>query len=227
MTEFNLCEPPINQPPINQTHNQILNLDAQRLLNTYDKYMCLKIFINDNNELKQKYIDSALNHNNKILNPNNLYLDAGFDLFNPTRKEIFENNQSLCSSFSGNSMSVINQVNFGIMCSAQMINLVCGYSNKVYNTGYYTHPRSSLSKTKMRLANATGIIDSGYRGELIGMFDLINLSPNEKYVIDKYDRLLQICAPGLVPIVVEIVNTFDELGNETERGTGGFGSTGI
>jgi dUTP pyrophosphatase len=222
MTEFNLCE-----PPINQTHNQILNLDTQRLLNTYDKYMYLKIFINDindNNELKQKYIDSALNHNNKILNPNNPYLDAGFDLFNPTRNEILENNQPLCSSFSGNRMSVINKVNFGIICSAQMIT---DNMNKVYNTGYYTHPRSSLSKTKLRLANSTGIIDSGYRGELIGMFDLINLSPNEKYVIGKYDRLLQICAPGLVPIVVEIVNTFEELGNETERGAGGFGSTGI
>jgi dUTPase len=45
-------------------------------------------------------------------------------------------------------------------------------------------------------------------------------------VVEKYDRLLQICAPGLVPIVVEIVNTMEELGSQTERGTGGFGSTG-
>ena len=120
-------------------------------------------------------------------------------------------------------MSVINKINFGIMCSAQMITDTV---NKVYNTGYYMYPRSSLSKTKLRLANSTGIIDSGYRGELIGMFDLINLSSNEVYVIYKYDRLLQICAPGLVPIVVEVVNTFEELGRQTERGTGGFGSTG-
>jgi dUTP pyrophosphatase len=219
MTDFNL-----NEPPINQTHNQILNLDPSRLLNIYDKYMYLRIYVDDNNYpgLKQKYIDNALNHNNKILNPSNPFLDAGFDLFNPTRKEIFENNQSVCSSYSGNRMSIINKINFSINCSAQMIT----DSNKVYNTGYYTHPRSSLSKTKLRLANSTGIIDSGYRGDLIGMFDLINLSPNELCIIDKYDRLLQICAPGLVPIVVEIVNTFEELGNETERGSGGFGSTG-
>jgi dUTP pyrophosphatase len=88
------------------------------------------------------------------------------------------------------------------------------------------YPRSSISKTILRLANATGIIDSGYRGHLMGMFDLINLSENEEYVIEKYDRLLQICAPGLVPIVVEVVNTIAELGSQTERGAGGFGSTG-
>jgi dUTP pyrophosphatase len=184
--------------------------------------MYLKVYVDDTNDLKQKYVDSALNHNNKILNPNNPYLDAGFDLFNPTRKEIIENAQSVCSSFSGNRMSLINKINFGIICSAQMIT----DSNKVFNTGYYMYPRSSLSKTKLRLANSTGIIDSGYRGNLIGMFDLINLSDNETYVVEKYDRLLQICAPGLVPIVVEIVNTMEELGSETERGAGGFGSTG-
>jgi dUTP pyrophosphatase len=221
MTEFNSD---------NGTLSQILTLNHLNLLHKYDKYMYLKIYINNdnnnndnnNNELKEKYIVSALNHNNKILNPNNSHFDAGFDLFNPTRKEINENNQSVCTSFSGNRMNVINKINFGITCSAQMIT----DSNKVYNTGYYMYPRSSLSKTKLRLANSTGIIDSGYRGELIGMFDLINLSPNEEYVIDKYDRLLQICAPGLVPIVVEVVNIFEELGSQTERGAGGFGSTG-
>jgi dUTP pyrophosphatase len=212
----------------NPTQFQLSCFNPIELLNTYDKYMHLKLYVNNNNdnndndELKQKYIDAACNHNNKILNFNNPYLDAGFDLFNPSRKEIFENNQSVCSSFSGNRMSVINKINFGITCSAQMITDL----NKVYNTGYYMYPRSSLSKTKLRLANSTGIIDSGYRGELIGMFDLINLSHNEEYLVDKYDRLLQICAPGLVPIVVEVVNTFEELGSQTERGAGGFGSTG-
>jgi hypothetical protein len=218
MSEFDLN----NELEINPTQRQILSLPPFNLLYTYDKYLHLKIYVNDNNYpgLKQKYIDNALNHNNKILNPDNQYLDAGFDLFNPTRREFFDNNQS--ASLSGNRTNLINKFDFGIICSAQMIT----DSNKIYNTGYYMYPRSSLSKTKLRLANATGIIDSGYRGNLIGMFDLINLSQTEEYVVDKYDRLLQICAPGLVPIVVEIVNTFDELGKQTERGTGGFGSTG-
>ena len=44
--------------------------------------------------------------------------------------------------------------------------------------------------------------------------------------VEKYDRLVQICAPGLVPVFIEIVDTIEELGEKTERGSGGFGSTG-
>ena len=92
------------------------------------------------------------------------------------------------------------------------------------------YPRSSLSKTQLRLANSVGIIDAGYRGHLMGMFDVVNIDPDDDkdadYFGKKFDRYLQICAPGLVPIVVEIVNTKEELGEETERGDGGFGSTG-
>lgn len=197
--------------PNNQTQTQILSLAPFNLLYTYDKYLHLKIYVDDNNYpgLKQKYIDNALNHNNKVLNPDKQYLDAGFDIFNPTRRDLFRMNNTI-------------KLDFGIICSAKIIT----DSNKIYNTGYYMYPRSSISKTKLRLANSTGIIDSGYRGNLIGMFDFINLSNDEVVVIDEYDRLLQICAPGLVPIVVEIVNTIDELGTQTERGSGGFGSTG-
>jgi dUTPase len=199
-----------NQNP-SQLQLKIHSQNIQKLLDTYDKYMYLKLYIDDTNDLKQKYIDSALNHNNKILNPNNPHFDAGFDLFNPTRR-----------TFTSNQMSSVNKFDHNIVCSAQMVT----DSNKIYNTGYYMHPRSSVSKTKLRLANATGIIDSGYRGHLMGMFDLINLFDNDEYLVEKYDRLLQICAPGLVPIVVEIVNSMEELGSQTERGAGGFGSTG-
>jgi dUTPase len=68
----------------------------------------------------------------------------------------------------------------------------------------------------------------------MGMFDVVNI-PNDPSASDdkdadyfgkKFDRYLQICAPALVPIIVEIVNTKEELGEETERGDGGFGSTG-
>ena len=107
-------------------------------------------------------------------------------------------------------------------------------TGKIINTGFYMYPRSSLSKTKLRLANSVGIIDSGYRGNLIGMFDVVNIDDEERnmnknnadYFAKVNDRLVQICAPGLVPILVEIVENEDELGNETERGSGGFGSTG-
>jgi len=48
----------------------------------------------------------------------------------------------------------------------------------------------------------------------------------ESYEVNQYDRLVQVCAPGLVPIYVEIVDTLEDLGTQTLRGTGGFGSTG-
>jgi len=198
--------------------------NAKQLLETYERYMVLRIYVDNENypELKQKYIVSATNHNNKMLNKDNQYLDSGFDLFNPAIKKINEHNLLFCSSYGENKMNTVNKIDFAIICSAQMVT-----DNKTFNTSYYTHPRSSLSKTKLRLANATGIIDAGYRGNIIGMFDMINLCVNEEYIVSKYDRLLQICAPGLVPIVVEIVDSFEQLGKETERGSGSFGSTGV
>ena len=198
---------------INPTKIQLQTINPSKLLNIYDKYMYLKLYVDDSNDLKNTYINYVISHNDKVLNPNsnNLYLDAGFDLINPSTKII-----------NGKQPEKVNKFDHNIVCSAQMIT----DSNKTYNTGYYMHPRSSISKTKLRLANATGIIDSGYRGHLIGMFDLINLSENEECIVNRYDRLLQICAPGLVPIVVEIVDTIEELGSETERGSGGFGSSG-
>ena len=75
------------------------------------------------------------------------------------------------------------------------------------------------SKTPLRLANSMGLIDKGYRGNIMGCFD--NRS-DEDYLIKKGDRLLQICSPSLDEISYELVDELDR----TERGTGGFGSTG-
>jgi dUTP pyrophosphatase len=73
------------------------------------------------------------------------------------------------------------------------------------------------------LANSVGIIDSGYRGPIIGAFRNISCK-QEPYVVEKYSRLLQICAPDLRPIMVELVG--ENFFETTERGDGGFGSTG-
>jgi dUTP pyrophosphatase len=68
-----------------------------------------------------------------------------------------------------------------------------------------------------------GIIDSGYRGNIISCFDNLNL---KDYNIGEHQRLVQICPPNLsYPMIVKLVH-LDEL-NNTERGIGGFGSTGI
>ena len=69
------------------------------------------------------------------------------------------------------------------------------------------------------LANSVGIIDSGYRGNILAAVDNIWDQP---YDLKKGTRLFQICAPDLTPINVELVDSLDE----TVRGAGGFGSTG-
>ena len=192
------------------------------LLNIYDQVMILKLFVDSNdNELTNKYILSADNHNIKLLN-NSSHIDAGFDLFAPGKEG--EDILTFYGPGYDNNISPVNRLDMKICCSARMY-LDTG---KHFNTGYYMYPRSSLSKTQLRLSNSTGIIDAGYRGHLTGMFDVVNTLPYANNICHgkKFDRYLQICAPGLVPIIVEVVNNMDELGEETERGSGGFGSTG-
>jgi len=86
--------------------------------------------------------------------------------------------------------------------------------------GFYLFPRSSISKTPLRLANSVGIIDFEYRGNLMAKVDNISDKP---YTIQKGERLFQICHPSLQPLSVRIA----EVSTNTERGTGGFGSTGL
>jgi dUTP pyrophosphatase len=78
-------------------------------------------------------------------------------------------------------------------------------------------PRSSIRKYDLFLSNAVGVIDSGYRGELQATFKKTGL---HKYEVG--DRGAQIMILPYPEIEFEEV---DELSN-TERGEGGFGSTG-
>ena len=87
------------------------------------------------------------------------------------------------------------------------------------NVSYYLYPRSSIIKTPLRLSNSVGIIDAGYRGNIIACVDNIKNIP---FKIEKGNRLFQICGPTLEPITFRLV---EELSN-TQRGSGGFGSTG-
>jgi dUTP pyrophosphatase len=171
-----------------------------QVLSMYGRCMHLKIYV-ENSELKQVYINASLLHNNKLMASE--HIDAGFDLFSPHAVELSTHKYKL---------------DFGIKCSATMIS----NTHSPFNTGYYMYPRSSLSKTNFRLANCVGIIDSGYRGNLMGVFDILEKTQS----LCQHDRLLQICAPALVPIYVEIVDMFENLGEKTERGSGGFGSSG-
>ena len=174
--------------------------------NNCDRVMELRIFIESNdNHLNDMYINAALAHNAQMHNNDNP--DAGFDLFTPLETQCLDGD--------------ITKINFLVKCSARM---VCE-NGKSFNTGFFMMPRSSLSGTTLRLANSVGVIDSGYRGNLIGKFDCF-IGNDDIYCVKKYDKLLQIVAPGMVPIYVSVVNSTNDFGGNTERGSGGFGSTG-
>jgi len=80
-------------------------------------------------------------------------------------------------------------------------------------------PRSSIYKTKMSLTNAVGVIDSGYRGEIMMKFKV-----TDKRVMYKVgDRVGQLVIMPYPEVEFEEV---DEL-SESSRGSGGYGSTGV
>lgn len=80
-------------------------------------------------------------------------------------------------------------------------------------------PRSSMSKTPLRCANSVGVIDADYRGELSIAYENISCSD---YMIFRGDRIAQLIIVPIAIVDVEEVQTL----SETERGNGGYGSTG-
>lgn len=82
-------------------------------------------------------------------------------------------------------------------------------------------PRSGLAlKNGITVLNTPGTIDSGYRGE-IGVI-LFNTSEVE-FAIKKGDKIAQIVIAPVTQPTIEETDTLDE----TDRGDGGFGSTGV
>jgi len=87
---------------------------------------------------------------------------------------------------------------------------------------YWMIPRSSISKTPLRVANSLGLIDAGYRGTLIAAVDN---HASTTYTVNLNDRLVQVANAELLPWnSIEVVDVIP--GGETLRGVGGFGSTG-
>lgn len=96
------------------------------------------------------------------------------------------------------------------------------------------HSRSSISKMNLVLANSVGISDRGYRGELEFRFkyiiqpedlrvycDRVSVVPNMDKIYKKGDRIGQLLAEEQINIDFELVNELPD----SDRGTGGFGST--
>ena len=149
----------------------------------------MKLLINTGNNVL-----NTLYSNHEHYNPG----DSGIDLFCP--EEI--------------TIKPVETVKINLQIKCEALN-----DNEDRSVSYYLYPRSSIIKTPLRLANSVGIIDAGYRGNIIACVDNIK---SESYTIKQGDRLFQICAGNLEPIEFKLVDTL----SETQRGTGGFGSTG-
>ena len=145
---------------------------------------------------------------------------------NETVKALYENHGTFHPGDSGLDLFVVedivipggsrsNEIDLKISCEAFLSS-----ENMDANISYYLYPRSSTSKTPIRLSNSIGIIDAGYRGNIKAFVDNID---QEDYLIEGGSRLFQICSAVLHPITMNIVNSL----SETSRGGGGFGSTGV
>jgi len=175
--------------------------------NGYKNFAILKLAIEDET-LIANYTDRIEKHNAQFME--NILADSGFDVLVP-KSVIFK---KLFSSIFID-MNIKTEMFF---CEVN--------TDSINPCAFNVHPRSSISKTPLMLANHTGIIDSGYRGSLIGAFRCLPYFQNGlavEYTVIANTRLLQICHPTLCPIYVTIVNANDL--SSSVRGDGGFGST--
>jgi len=158
--------------------------------------MTVKIFIDSNDEeLKQMYKVAAVKHNNQILVDE--HIEAGFTLFSPE--------QVCCVT------EKANVFDLKIVCSAKM-----NSSLKEYNSGFFIYPNKELANTPLRFVGGVEVVDSGFREHLVVMLDCkeghsFKGGSEGWYLIEKGDSLVKICAPELVPIFVEFVDSLENL----------------
>ena len=107
--------------------------------------------------------------------------------------------------------------------NSDIINYKIGLSVEI-PTGFVglLFPRSSIRKTDLVLSNSVGVIDSDFRGEIIASFRYVS---NEEIDSTRYEIGERCCQLMIIPIPKIEPIFIDELSN-TERGSGGFGSTG-
>ena len=166
------------------------------LFRKYGGYILLEICSNVN------YQDQINANNNtliKSLYDPTVFVNDGFDLITPETVN--------CSD--------VSKIDFSIK-----IQSFCVTETKKFPCGMKLYPRSSIIKTPLRLANSIGVIDPGYRGSIIGVFDCYT-----DYEVVGGSRIVQLCASSLLPIYVSPIS-YNEL-LVSNRGENGFGSSGI
>ncbi|MAV64246.1 MAG: deoxyuridine 5'-triphosphate nucleotidohydrolase [Candidatus Marinimicrobia bacterium] len=138
-------------------------------------------------------------------------------ILNENARIYYENHGHFHKGDAGLDLYVIEDVEFQ-PAETKLIKLgiACESENSL---SYFLIPRSSISKTPLRMSNSIGLIDGGYRGEIMACCDNIK---GYSFTAKKGQRLFQIVAPNCSNIEYTIK---DNLSNSS-RGKGGFGSTG-
>lgn len=181
------------------SHLKICVTSFYRKKSDYNKLTDDSSLLNILLNLKVKYGNDIKKYNESIQN-GKTHVNSGFDLYVP---------ESMLTK-----VGETSTIKHMIKCAV--------YDDNGNPLPYYLFPRSSISKTQFRMANSVGIIDSGYRGEIMAKVDVVNGERNTP-VLEQGDRLFQICSHNLLPFKsIELVSELDE----TDRGEGGFGSTG-
>ena len=169
-----------------------------------DIEFCLNL-CTTNEFVKHLYQDAS----KKLLSDNyraNKHKDSGFDLYVPEDVTI--------------KPGEIEIIDMEVKCAAYGRARAHCFARCLVPSPYYLYARSSVSKRGIMLVNSVGVIDSGYRGNLMAAF---YNTKKEAVTINAGDRIVQICLPNLSSnFVVECVDKLEE----TERGGGGLGSTG-
>ena len=145
-------------------------------------------------------------------------MDLKIRPFNAEVKQMYENHGHFHDGDAGLDLYVLENILFEPgETKAIKLGISCEPED---GKAYYLFPRSSISKTPLRMANSIGLIDGGYRGEIMAICDNIK---SEAYTAEKGQRLFQLVATDSSPIHFELVEELEM----TTRGTGGFGSTGV
>ena len=170
----------------------------------------LEFVLCDDNTMSERYQTQLDSYGEKQ--------DSGFDVYYPETFTI-QSGETKLVSLKIKARAIKEVVNCGLSCKEQL----CSDQPQCIrekSMPYWLVPRSSIFKTKLRMSNSIGIIDLNYRGSLGTPLDNVG---NEPVTVEAGTRLFQICSHNLVPFgSVKNVISLDE----TERGSGGFGSTG-
>ncbi len=163
------------------------------------------LYINPTDASKDVYAAAATMYLSKPYHER----DAGFDLFSETI-----------------GVEPIGDASAASACSTmidQQVIAACYDTERKLFRAFWMLPRSSLSKTPLRLSNSVGLIDAGYRGSIKAAVSNIG---SVKFDAPTNNRYFQLSTPDLLPWdKIEIVDAIP--GGATLRGAGGFGSTGL